>query len=677
MAPPTKEEIIKYLENNNIAVPVGATYAELSAIYKELKTINLPVDSGASKPKAPAPPPNTGTIPKKQPHPKADSAPEQKGNTSESEKAPNDDELIAQLEKLKQILSLQKEISELQPKYIDSTPKGINYEDVRHMPPFNGTNSYRVERWLADYENLIATLNGNDRDKLRLVRRFLEGSAKKAVQYKPYAIWADLKKDLLSSFETKIFKSDVYKKLDRRVKNKEETIEEYIINMQEIAYLGEIPEDELIPYIVRGLRDHRCAFMLYGASDIPSLRKLLPMYEQAKSQFEWLNKRQNIPLRQGNVPKKDITCFKCAEKGHLANECTKKTPSLCFQCKQPGHVVSQCPVNKRTAVVIPENVTDNLMSELTAMDEQLGNDVDEVNAIQEVGLTLIRDKKIQFLFKNTNALFDTGSPVNFVGKSLIPKDFPLLQPQQTKYTGLGKTPLFSYGILNFIIKYKGKMHCQKIYVVSDSLLPTNLLLGRNFMKMFGIKLDQVDPSKNTILINKEFLKLLVNKFVTENSVKQNIVHQINNNLVVTQPINNQYNNESENLHCTMPDLIETTSNINDTFNYELTAFNINNNSEMELDIGFEFGSQIRSNCLEIITEYLDNNNEPLIFSDKYEMTLELTHNTPFFCAPRRLSYHEHDEVNKTISELLKSGIIRPSSSPYASPIVLVKKKPET
>ncbi|GFX75710.1 hypothetical protein TNCV_3575351 [Trichonephila clavipes] len=41
---------------------------------------------------------------------------------------------------------------------------------------------------------------------------------------------------------------------------------------------------------------------------------------------------------------------------------------------------------------------------------------------------------------------------------------------------------------------------------------------------------------------------------------------------------------------------------------------------------------------------------------------------------RRLSYVEKQIENKDIEELLEQGIIRPSSSEYASPIVLVKKK---
>lgn len=56
------------------------------------------------------------------------------------------------------------------------------------------------------------------------------------------------------------------------------------------------------------------------------------------------------------------------------------------------------------------------------------------------------------------------------------------------------------------------------------------------------------------------------------------------------------------------------------------------------------------------------------------MIIRLTTDVPFHCPPRRLSHLEKTEVQKTVDGLLRDGVIRPSDSPYASAIVLVKKK---
>lgn len=49
-------------------------------------------------------------------------------------------------------------------------------------------------------------------------------------------------------------------------------------------------------------------------------------------------------------------------------------------------------------------------------------------------------------------------------------------------------------------------------------------------------------------------------------------------------------------------------------------------------------------------------------------------NRPFNHAPRRSSQQEREQVHFQVQEMLKSGVIRPSQSPWASCVVLVKKK---
>lgn len=46
---------------------------------------------------------------------------------------------------------------------------------------------------------------------------------------------------------------------------------------------------------------------------------------------------------------------------------------------------------------------------------------------------------------------------------------------------------------------------------------------------------------------------------------------------------------------------------------------------------------------------------------------------PIKQAPRRLAYHRQAEVRKILEHMEKDGIIWPSDSPWASPIVLVTK----
>lgn len=45
--------------------------------------------------------------------------------------------------------------------------------------------------------------------------------------------------------------------------------------------------------------------------------------------------------------------------------------------------------------------------------------------------------------------------------------------------------------------------------------------------------------------------------------------------------------------------------------------------------------------------------------------------------PYRYAVYQKNEIDKMVKELLKAGTVQPSSSPYASPVVLVKKKDHT
>ncbi|GFW93216.1 retrovirus-related Pol polyprotein from transposon 412 [Trichonephila clavipes] len=54
--------------------------------------------------------------------------------------------------------------------------------------------------------------------------------------------------------------------------------------------------------------------------------------------------------------------------------------------------------------------------------------------------------------------------------------------------------------------------------------------------------------------------------------------------------------------------------------------------------------------------------------------ITLTDDEPIFHKPRRLPFAERDIVDAQVDEWVKNGIVEPCSSPYASQVVVVKKK---
>ncbi|GFW40108.1 uncharacterized protein TNCV_5117911 [Trichonephila clavipes] len=94
------------------------------------------------------------------------------------------------------------------------------------------------------------------------------------------------------------------------------------------------------------------------------------------------------------------------------------------------------------------------------------------------------------------------------------------------------------------------------------------------------------------------------------------------------------------------------------------------NLQEELDLHHVENRQIKKELEKLIQDYKPEKTA----STDVTMRIILKDEEPVCQHPRRLAFTERQEVNKQIEEWLNEGIIRPSSSEYASSIVMVKKK---
>ena len=94
-------------------------------------------------------------------------------------------------------------------------------------------------------------------------------------------------------------------------------------------------------------------------------------------------------------------------------------------------------------------------------------------------------------------------------------------------------------------------------------------------------------------------------------------------------------------------------------------------------LGDSLSEEERAQAHEVITAFQS------VFSDNPGRTnliqhkIELTSSQPIRCKPYPLPYNMRESLREDIQNMLDMGVIRPSQSPYAAPVVLVRKKDGT
>ena len=132
-------------------------------------------------------------------------------------------------------------------------------------------------------------------------------------------------------------------------------------------------------------------------------------------------------------------------------------------------------------------------------------------------------------------------------------------------------------------------------------------------------------------------------------------------------------------------LIESYSDCKMTAAPKLAKMNINCStsdnaalaSHLAANINSSLNDQDKNALLQTLLQYSDVFDDSLGHSDVIQHRIDTGSSSPIRQYPRRLPYAYRNETKAQVEGMLQQGVIQPSSSPWASPIVLVKKKDGT
>lgn len=293
----------------------------------------------------------------------------------------------------------------------------------------------------------------------------------------------------------------------------------------------------------------------------------------------------------------------------------------CYSCGESTHEVDSCPNKDKGPKCFrcnnyghKSNECKNKPEAKTKNDDTKKGDASKtsINVLQQRSVY----KDVVINGKNFVALIDTGADITVIRKDIfINNQLANYEKTNIKVNGIGNT-IETFGVFNATIAIDESEFMVKCYIVSEEFIEPEVIVGWNLLSQAVTEI-----SLNSITIKKID--------TAETSTKANIIND--------QLANVMYITEEES---SLPDI----SHITD--------------------------AQTTNEIKSLIKNYSPSAKKPC----PIELKIILMDEVPVRQRARRLPPIEKAEVDRQVAEWLENGIVQPSCSDYASPVVLADKK---
>lgn len=291
-------------------------------------------------------------------------------------------------------------------------------------------------------------------------------------------------------------------------------------------------------------------------------------------------------------------------------EASSSEKKRCFNCGIPEHLGKDCPTKESGPKCFKCGERGHIATKCTT--EKQG-EAKKSYFVTQVTQTKC-SKEVAVNGYNVIALIDTGSDLCIMRADLYTDiGSPPLERKETRFSGVGLKENVALGEFRAELTIDSHSYPVLIRVVDNDVISHRFLIGIDFL--------------NTIELH------------------------IKNGNVLISPVEETVVESREELP-------------------EIFQINLRREETDEIDLTNISNSKHRSAIKNII-----NNYSPVKVKETgVKMSIILKDEEPVYQRARRLSLIEREKVNAHISEWLRDGIVQPSLSDYASPVVLVDKK---
>lgn len=486
------------------------------------------------------------------------------------------------------------------------------FRDVEESLEVFAGDGQSVAEWLNEFDGIAEICGWNNVKRYFYARRLLRGAAKLAMESSTGVnTWPLLRNLLNNEFGEQISDREVHERLRNRKKDKSESFSAYAFAMRKLSKLGNVDEKSLIAYIVDGIPDDPVnKTVLYVANTFDALKATFPVYETIK-----------LAQKDAGTNKNSVGSSKTTNSVSSSRNFKRR----CGFCGALSHETPACPDKQKGPKcfkcgefghIAPKCQTRSSTQQAEREPEtpsDVNESVSQIVTVQ-VASNELPDMHIQLQLdcKNITALVDTGSDVTMLKESIyaLLNNPPRIDGPPISLRTLGNRVTMSSGSFRAVVSIDDQCFEVCCQLMPDALMINDMLIGKDLLR------------EATMCVRSGKVKI-------EKIGKEPIAEF--ESIDVAELIKDQKKCEV----------------VSDTNNQEIRR----KIEQFEKDY---CPRKLHESCVKL----------KLVLADEI----------PVSQPPRRLAPRESKFVVEQIDEWLKDGIIQPSNSEYASPIVVRPKK---